>query len=283
MRPPTALAFACLLAAPLLAGCGSPAPPPADSVADGWHRSACDPDPQARLARNAQTISGLRGPERDVAGRIAAAFGDEVTSAGTVDVGRYEKAYATKRGYVLPDHLSQPLAYDYVVQDPAFSAETVRNAAVALGAPADQLLANEEYEGGGSLVQMWHGQHLMGTETSWHTGEEAQGAVYSLSVRVMYDLPADVRELPSAQLQDAAERFARCELDAEGLTAAAGYTHEGTAEWAYMVANATLARMENVIFSNPHPAGEHCPEQGRAVLVDVATAAIVSAGSPPCA
>lgn len=131
---------------------------------------------------------------------------------------------------------------------------------------------------GGDWLQQWHGQRLYETETHWYTGSGEAG----LSVGALHILPLAVDERPPAELQGNAQQFTRCEMDRDGLFEQEGYTLQRVHQGMVMVLNETMGQEFAVIYNNPHPGTEHCPDKGRMVVVDLVTGVILASGPLSC-
>ncbi len=257
----------------LLAGC-STAPAGDSGSAAQWEPLECDPSGATTIGRNAPPIDGLTGVDPTVAGRVAAAFGDEITSTTPIDSAAGFARWSTATGYVQVSRTDGRASWDLTTSHGDYpSEERLRGGLVALGAPASSLHANEYARG--HMQQVWQGQVLAGTSAWFLKGQgdpAPMGSYGSFNLAGFAVPPGPLETVAEPEILATARGYDRCAMDAEGRTAAAGYTFSGVELGAYSIHNDSIVRQVYIQYTEPGEPG-HCGFS-RGVAVDAVTGAV---------
>ncbi len=257
----------------LLAGCSTTPAGDSGSAAQ-WEPLECDPSGATTIGRNAPPIDGLTGTDPTVAGRVAAAFGDGITSTTPIDSDAGWARWPTATGYVQVSRTDGRASWDLTTSRGDYpSEERLRAGLVALGAPAYSLKTNEYTPG--HMQQVWQGQVLDGTSAWFLKGQgdpAPTGSYGSFNLAGFVVTPGPLETVAESEILAAARGYDRCAMDAEGRTAAAGYTSSSVHLSAYSIQHDSIVRQVYIQYTEPGEPG-HCGFS-RGVAVDAITGAV---------
>lgn len=255
----------------MLAGC-STAPAGVGGSAAHWDPLSCDSSGATTIGRNAPQIVGLRGTDFAIAGRVAAAFGDEITSTTPIDSTEDFARWSTSTGYVQVSGMEGPGSWDLTTSRGDYPSEKRLHAGlVMLGAPVSSL----ETDSAGSIQQVWQGQRLSGVSAGFIKGQgdpAPMGWYGSFSLAGFVVPPGPLETVAESEILATARGYDRCAMDAGGRTAAAGYAVTSIDLGDYGVQHDSLVRHVFIQYTEPGEPG-HCGFS-RGVAVDAVTGAV---------
>ena len=292
--------WAALLVVCMVAGCADPAtraPDDGTAAHDGqrpapstpWSPLDCDQATDPARSGNAPLVPAFAGSAEEMARAVADAVGDPIIGVDEEDVEDLQR-WETQGGHVqVSTYEDGWRTASYATFHGGYpSREVTQTALVRLGADEDTLVTDDEGPDYGTIEQSWKGQRLESTGASWSAGEgdpAEDGWWGSIDFDLLYLLPDadDVDMLPARDRQAAARAYVECTMRAEGFDPEEGYTFQGSDSWGLGVMAESLAEAFVLVYGNPSPGDEHCPEKGGLVWVDVVTGAILIGGGLPCA
>lgn len=274
------------LVALLVSGCltaGDPLP------GRDWGALSCDPGGVVQISSNAPLLPSLNVTPQALAARFAGALGDSLSTVEPDPRRSDERAWmwTTRTG------ASVMYAFTHPEDETARPFDQVHWSGAPRSTPPSDAKARETIEaflrdmGVPGSAQLEIERNAPSTPDEWYATLTFKGngvhdlkAVFdfgpslaAVSLRPLHDLSRAQETVSAREASETATAYARCLLDRDGKTEAAGYALLGADPAGRAVAHASLALGTLVRFSEPADRETHCGTSVH-VLVDAVTRAI---------
>jgi hypothetical protein len=289
VRFPVALPCLAVLVAFLTAGCAASSQTPQGDEPDttmAWEPLPCDPSGATTRGRNAELVHGLQqspeGIAQDIARTVGDPLGRETTrepehrtwateSGGEVSISLWT-TNGTAGGFGQAQY-EGPRSVDRPAMERLFERWGVEKETLVYGSP---MFGGDGSNGPAS-------QRVLGHDVGWTEGGatwHGEGATW-LSILRFWEFASVDATVGAERATQTGGEAARCVLDEEGKTEAAGHPMiESHMLW-MGVFDGSIAYVVDVRFESPDEEDLHCG-LGKWVYVDAVTGAVLSIGEPFC-
>ncbi len=263
------LLAAAVVAVAVLAGCAGPSGP----VLRGFFRDACDPSGAAAINGDAPMLAAFNDA-LGLAKAIAAGAGEGWTSDTPTHTYQEERTWATSHGTIhvwmgdtgLGAELSSTRAA-------SFTPEALASIGRNLGVTEEGSFSSYPSTRQSWLAWGWPTHRAEGSISAKTPDGSGQNGY--LSVSPIHSLAFAHAEVSKERAVQVATAYARCDLDRDGKTEAAGYPFQSVGDDPRFEAHGdSLVIVVSVAFSEPAGHESHCGLT-RFVAVDAVTAAVV--------